>query len=153
MRTLAVIGTGVVAVPDEWIADEWLAVVATATGTAGLIARSLVDYRQHPTQQIGGAASGLRNQLRHARRHMGPDYLERQVRRAHAAVYRLDALDDGGPDVVSGWRDRAGFFRRRAELPRRPIKRIATIGREWRLGHYHRFGYGWKSAVHDLVTP
>ena len=36
--------------PDGWVHDEWLAVIAAATGSLRLLPEQLIDYRQHGAQ-------------------------------------------------------------------------------------------------------
>ena len=40
-------------IPDGWIHDEWLAIVAAATGRTAIVDAALTDYRQHGGNQIG----------------------------------------------------------------------------------------------------
>lgn len=133
--------------PSEWIHDEWIALLAAATGRVDFIDYPLVNYRQHAQQRIGGARSGLRAQLAYAREHMDANYMRRQAARSRQAAERLarhrDRLRRG--DVVDLLLERAEHYARRVNPS------VAAIWREWESGNYQRFGYGWKGAMQDLM--
>ncbi|TFD22880.1 glycosyltransferase family 2 protein, partial [Cryobacterium sp. TMT2-23] len=53
--------------PAAWVHDEWLAIVAAATGEVDLLEIPLLDYRQHADNQIGASsldAAGKLGRLR-----------------------------------------------------------------------------------------
>jgi len=134
-------------VPGEWIHDEWIALIAAATGAVRFIDEPLVNYRQHVQQRIGPARSGLLVQMRYAKQHMGDDYMRRIALRSRQAADRLEAhrelLRRG--DVVELLRERAAHYEARVGPT------LGGVWREWRAGNYARFGYGWKGVVQDLV--
>lgn len=136
--------------PDGWLHDEWLAVVAAATGAIDVEPRPLVAYRQHEAQAVGGSVRGVVQELRHARAHMGRPYLAAQAARSATAATRLHAL--GASREAAAMMERHDHFARRNALPRRRWARARPVLSEWRRGAYHRFGYGWKSAAQDLFV-
>lgn len=137
-------------IADGWLHDEWLAVVAAATGTIAMTARPLVSYRQHEEQAVGGAVRGVWAEWRHARHRMGRSYLEAQVARSAVASTRLEALGAGEAAAAMG--ARSDHFARRSRLPEGRFARLRPVLDEWRSGGYARFAYGWKSAVQDLLV-
>ena len=60
-------------IPPGWIHDEWLAIVAAATGRTAIVDAALTDYRQHGGNQIG------------ARRPTAGDLIAQAARAAGAA--------------------------------------------------------------------
>ncbi len=136
----------VLPIPVGWIHDEWIALLASAVGEVRLIDRPLVNYRQHTDQQIGGAVAGITGQLRHARANMDGAYMRRMSDRSTSASQRLAESERElrRPDAAELLRQKAEHYRRRID------PKFGTILREWRIGNYHRFGYGWKGVVQDL---
>ncbi|MEQ1736893.1 MAG: glycosyltransferase family 2 protein, partial [Rhodoglobus sp.] len=50
-------------VPDGWIHDEWLAIVAAVTGRTAILGETLTRYRQHGTNQIGARKPTLGDKI------------------------------------------------------------------------------------------
>ena len=137
----------VLPVPNGWIHDEWIALLASAVGGVRLIDRPLVHYRQHTSQQIGGAVNGVLNQLRYARANMDAGYMSRMRDRSEQAADRLGGCGQKlrRPDAAELLRQKAAHYGRRIDPG------IGTVFREWRSGSYRRFGYGWKGVLQDLL--
>lgn len=137
----------VLPVPREWIHDEWIAMLAAAVGRLHPVALPLVAYRQHAQQRIGGARSGVIEQVRYARAHMDAAYMRQMALRSWQAAVRLAQHRDRlrRADAVELLRLRAEHYEQRVEPS------AGVVWREWRAGNYQRFGYGWKGAVQDLM--
>ncbi|MGH8163306.1 MAG: glycosyltransferase family 2 protein, partial [Rhodanobacteraceae bacterium] len=45
--------------PDEWVHDEWLAIIAASLGEVDCLETPLMDYRQHGGNQIGAQRRNL----------------------------------------------------------------------------------------------
>ncbi len=137
----------VLPIPDGWIHDEWIALLASAMGDVRLIDRPLVHYRQHTGQQIGGAVNGILGQLRYARLNMNAAYMNSMARRSRQAADRLsaDGLKLRRPDAAHLLQMKAEHFTRRVD------PRLGMVWRDWRSGAYHRFGYGLKGVLQDLL--
>jgi len=140
-------------IPDGFVHDEWIGLVAAATGRVLCIDRPLVRYRQHARQAIGPAAANMLAQYRHARTNMGRPYFEQLVERTRRLHERLSAhrgalLHRGSLSMVGEKLLHAETrLRMRDEaLIRWPL----AIGEAVR-GRYSRFGYGLKSFFQDLV--
>jgi glycosyltransferase involved in cell wall biosynthesis len=140
-------------IPEFFVHDEWLSLVAAATGRILSVDRPLVRYRQHDRQAIGAAASALLAQYRHARANMDRAYFVRMLERAQSLQGRLRTHADAIVDpryhsLVSEKRSHAQTRLRMRDqtLIRWPL----AIGEAFR-GRYGRFGYGFKSFLQDLV--
>jgi len=143
----------VLPIPSCWLHDEWIGLIVTALGGAAAIREPLVDYRLHGDQATGRAKSGLGEQFRHARQHMGRDYFERMVERGEALLERLRELRPMLPDekAIAMAEEKCEHARARLALrDRRFGPRLRAVCGEWRAGRYRRFGYGWKSAAQDV---
>lgn len=138
-------------VAKGWIHDEWLALVAAASGGLDSIEAITTDYRQHGDNQVGARQRGL---------------LERAVgsgsaRRTYlaAALARLRSLQEqarlGRPALdaaqLATLDQRLRHAEARACAPARLPSRMLHIARELGSGRYHRFSNGLRSAASDLV--
>jgi glycosyltransferase involved in cell wall biosynthesis len=145
----------VLPVPEGWIHDEWIALLASALGEVRMMERVWVKYRQHGAQQVGPGVTGLRGQWRYARQRMGPSYFEGMERRTRQACERLELAQEHGwklpTEKLTRLRQRLGHYERRLALRRRArgVRWPTVLRQAWR-GEYHRFGYGWKSIAQDL---
>jgi glycosyltransferase involved in cell wall biosynthesis len=140
-------------IPDCFVHDEWLGLVAAATGKILSIGQPLVRYRQHDRQAIGAATSALFAQYRYARANMDRGYFVRMLERTQCLQDRLQTAADAVVharyhSLVCEKRSHAQTRLRMRDqaLIRWPL----AIGEAFR-GRYGRFGYGFKSFLQDLV--
>jgi glycosyltransferase involved in cell wall biosynthesis len=138
--------------PESWVHDEWLAIIAAATGEVELLDAPLIDYRQHGGNQIGASKPTLRYRIGRMLEERGDRY-ERLARRAAALAERLETLPVA-PDRLAAARDRARFDQVRAGLPRRRLARLGPVLREHRAGSYRRLSsQGTLDVIRDLLQP
>ena len=139
--------------PAAWVHDEWMAMVAAATGLVDLLDEPLTDYRQHSGNQIGVTtldASGKLGRLRASRTARNARLLER------AAVLQQRASGLTPPasaSVLALIEAKLTHERRRSGLPAARVLRVASIFGSWRAGDYSRFGLGLQDVLRDLVQP
>jgi hypothetical protein len=136
--------------PDCWVHDEWLAIVAAATGEMDCLEEPLIDYRQHGANQIGVRLRSTAEKLSGGK-----------SRRAHmrSVVGRLEKLSafvvDSGrvarPHLQAALVQRQLHARARADLPGPWPARWRWVMREARSGRYHRYSFGTRSIVADLL--
>lgn len=140
-------------VPDAWIHDEWLAIVAAITGDVTLIEEPLLEYRQHGSNQIG--VTELSNEVRFARlRAPRGERNGRLLARAEQLLERLPGLGHGPEsDVTRLVGGKVAHERFRSSLPTRRVPRIIPIVREVVTGRYRQFGLGAQDVLRDLVQP
>lgn len=138
-------------IPDGWILDEWLAIVAALRGGIALAPTVTVQYRQHRQQILGAAPQGLRAKAAAARQRVDAGYLGRQADRSERAAIRLDEL--GFAEVASQFRERAAHYRRRSRLAAVRVARLPGVATELIRWRYHRFDHGWGGAAWDLIRP
>ena len=142
--------TSAVPFGSEWVHDEWLAVIAAATGSVGVIDIATIDYRQHETNQIGARR---RSRFELARRLRQPNYVDRfsQLRRAGSLNERIRALDVGRSEreLVA---DRLAFDTARQSYPANRFRRVPAIARQFVAGRYRRFARP-RTLVRDLLIP
>lgn len=137
--------------PEHWVHDEWLAMIAVSAGTGILLDESLVDYRQHGSNQIGVTRLGLRGKIgRILEPRNGRNvYLEA---RARVLADRLHALGDAvRPDAVRRVDEKLEHLSVRATFARSRWRRIRPVLREVRTGRYARYSRGWGDVLRDLL--
>ncbi|TFB97990.1 MULTISPECIES: glycosyltransferase family 2 protein [Cryobacterium] len=139
--------------PGAWVHDEWLAIVAAATGSMDLLDEQLVDYRQHGGNQIGVTtldAAGRLGRLQASRSERNQRLLER----AEVLAQRAPELaPQPGPTELALINDKLDHELMRSSLPAAYAARILPVVREWRTGRYARFGRGAQDVLRDLVQP
>lgn len=138
--------------PSEWLHDEWLAIIAAASGAVAASPSQRIDYRQHDANQVGVHRPTLR--------------------------YRIGRLVDSGPGRNRGLEQRAIVLRDhlrkmsvstevldrvdskinveqlRASMHPRRLMRLRKICRLLLSGDYARYtSQGAMEAVRDLVRP
>ncbi|CAN5297745.1 hypothetical protein BH24GEM2_BH24GEM2_11160 [soil metagenome] len=127
--------------------DAWIALLISAVADVTMLPEPLIDYRQHPSNQIGARKSSRLRRLSAAKR------LQRsELRRLESAAKRL--VEHGG---VSAERlalldEMIAHLAIRIELPERRVLRLRSISRDLWTGRYRRLWGTSRSALHDLVA-
>ncbi|MFN8050242.1 MAG: glycosyltransferase family 2 protein [Acidimicrobiales bacterium] len=146
---------------NEIMYDHWISLVAAAAGPIVMVPRQLVDYRIHPSQQIGIPGLTVRRwaprtslrlaQFRASRyeidRRMEFDSLHLEEIRQRLAMTGL------GSEATERVLDMANrHLRSRQALPEDRIRRVADVMSELRHEHgYRRFALGAATAFADLT--
>ena len=139
-------------VPDGWLHDEWLAMVAAATGRLDLVEEPLIDYRQHEGNVVGARELRLGGKVG---RVLEPrsERNARLLRRAEALVERLPAMPDVSEERIRLVEAKLGHEQRRSALADSRLRRIPGVVRGIARDDYRRFGRGAADAIRDLVQP
>ena len=139
-------------VPAGWLHDEWLAIIAAATGVVDLTDSRLIRYRQHDSNQVGVQTLTVSGKFG---RMIEPGR-ERNARLLARAVSLEERLP-GVPGVDATKRGDAAqklvHERMRAALTRSRARRILPVLRELLTGRYNRFGRGVADAARDVLQP
>ena len=138
--------------PRQWVHDEWLAIIAAATGEVDLLEAALVDYRQHGGNQIGATRLSLVGKVRRVSEPRAARN-ERLATNFGLLVEKLEALEGIDPAKLEGARGKLAHERIRRDLPVIPILRIVPVLREVASGRYRRFSRGPADILRDLVQP
>lgn len=137
--------------PADWVHDEWLAVLAAATGRARLVPACLIDYRQHGANQIGARRPTFADKMARLRE----PRTERAVclaRRTAQLAERARNLGVAAP-VQRQLDAKAAHEDRRARLPRLRLARVPSVFAGAVTGRYARYSRGAMDVLRDLVTP
>lgn len=137
---------------DDWVHDEWLAALAAGLSEAGrgvrLIEESLIDYRQHGSNQIGARQLSLREKIGRLREPRNPR-LRLLARRAWQLSRRLEGR--GAPEASVIRADmKFWHIEGRANFPRSRLLRLPLIIRGAFRGRYGRYSRGAIDVVRDI---
>lgn len=140
--------------PEEWVHDEWLAIVAAALGGADALEEPLTDYRRHDSNQIGVADPTLRGKIARVLQVRG-DRNRSLARRAAVLVERLEALGDRVPSATLELaRRKQAFEAARASMPSLRVARVPAVIRLAVRRDYERFASrGRADILRDLLQP
>jgi len=137
--------------PEDWVHDEWLAVVAASVGRMRLLPEALTDYRQHGGNQIGARRVTMADRWRKLRepRDGRAAWLSR---RTATLAERARAL--GVPTDVQDELDaKAAHEAARLQLPSFPLWRVPAVVVAAVSGRYGRYSRGAIDVLRDLVQP
>ncbi len=141
--------------PTDWLHDEWLAIIAAATGTVALIRDTCTGYRQHGSNHAGiRDPRPLTEKARRIRGLFSPRSHNNAwlLGRSESLVAHLTATADRVPaGRLSKAMEKLEHERFRSALPAMRLLRAAPILRELRTGRYDKYNYGRKDAVRDLL--
>jgi len=153
MAFRASLGRTALPIPECFVHDEWIALVAAAAGRVLSIDRPLTRYRQHGRQAIGPAAPNLITQFRHARNSMDRAHFVRMVERTRRLRERLTAAGDALRETkrLSLVEEKLSHAQARLRMRDQTLIRWPLAFGEAVRGRYGRFGYGFKSFLQDLV--
>jgi glycosyltransferase involved in cell wall biosynthesis len=120
--------------PLDWVHDEWLAILAAATGLISVDPAPLIDYRQHGANEIGVRPATLRYRIGRMLESRGDRY-PTLARRSAELVDRLEMI--GASEALRGLaRRKAAFEADRANYDRRRLRRVIPAVRALRAGSY-----------------
>lgn len=127
--------------------DAWIALLISAVADVTMVSEPLIDYRQHPSNQIGAKKTNRLQRLSAAKRLQPAELyrLESAARRlaehGGVSVQRVDLLDQMMHHLAV-----------RIGLPEQRILRLKPIFRDLWNGRYQRLWGSSRSAVHDVVA-
>lgn len=146
----------VLPIPENWVHDAWIAlVIAMAGGHIELLSEPLIDYRQHPGQQIGvplnsrGGVLNLWQQLMFARQLTAVNF-ETQCQQFSVAAAKAKELcgrEHPIPQIIA---EKMHHLRLRAEIKRQPWRNTLLAIRDLVCGRYHRYSLGCGSFLLDV---
>ena len=140
-------------IPEGWMHDQWISLVAAAVGRVVILPDALVQYRQHRWQAVGGTGQTVSQHVREHRR-CDRDYFQKQVRLFQSLEKRLvefsDRLRKEEP-ILELARAKIDFLRARAAMRDHPFGRGLLIAQELLRGRYHRLGQGWLAVGRDVI--
>jgi glycosyltransferase involved in cell wall biosynthesis len=137
---------------DEWLHDEWLAVIAAATSTIDLADEVLIDYRQHHANEVGVRRVSVSNLAQRLLAPLAPGR-DAQYERAIALDARLAGLDGASESSRVLAREKVRFQERRLRYPANRALRVVPVLRQAAAGRYHRLVRGTIALARDVFVP
>ena len=138
------------AVPNGWIHDEWLAVVAATQGCVDCLETATIDYRQHGNNQVGARPRGFIERVTGGSVSRA-DFMARMLARTQSLMDQAAsgqlALSAPELHLLS---QRLRHAQLRANLPPTTMSRITAVLGEYQSGRYGEFGNGLRSMLSDL---
>ncbi len=139
--------------PEEWLHDEWLAIIAAAVGRVDVLEEELIDYRQHDHNQIGARRESFLQKVQRALMPSGDSQSQMAVKAEKLLAQMLRLVGQVEVEKIGLVFDKLEHQRFRAQLPNSRLARILPIAHEALKGHYARVGRGGKGIVRDLLQP
>lgn len=139
--------------PEEWLHDEWLAIIAAAVGRVDVLEEALIDYRQHDSNQIGVCRESFRRKVQRALMPRGDSQSQLAAKAEMLLAQMLRLVGKVEIEKIGLVFDKLEHQRFRAQLPNSRLARILPIAHEALKGHYARVGRGGKGIVRDLLQP
>lgn len=138
-------------IPDGWVHDGWIGLIAAATGRAAMVEQPLIEYRQHIGNRIGAEKLTFSRRVNRAMRTPSSDFV-RQRHQFEAVRERLGSLgvERRRWDLLSRLERKLAHSAARARLPGPRWRRLPTVARELIALNYHRYSSGWLSAFKDI---
>jgi glycosyltransferase involved in cell wall biosynthesis len=137
-------------IPEGWIHDEWLAMVASIEGELRREDRALTGYRQHGGNEIGARKIGLGDRVDRLREPRAARN-RRLLVRAESLAARYPVSGDGRIGGLIAGKHRHERFR--SALPAARVARLPSIVAAAVRGDYHRYGRGLPDVLRDTVQP
>ena len=137
-------------VPEGWVHDEWLALVASAQGGVVFWEDSLIRYRQHGSNEIGAAKTDL-DEANRRLRETRSDFFSRKLGR-NAGISRV--LEEKpawlGAEARAKLSAKLEFDHWRSQLPAQRLGRLLPVLVRSAQGDYGRFARGYLDVIRDL---
>jgi len=138
-------------IPFGWEHDYWTLLLAAGLGKPFHCDRgSLVMYRQHQHQAVGGKAGILRRILNVNGQSISKKTDEAE--RVESLIQRLEQSHAPQENQAMA-REKKYWLLERSRFPRLRLFRFVPILFGCFRGHYHRFEAGFSTAVKDWLSP
>jgi len=139
-------------ISNQWVHDAWIALLVSAAGINGnFIEESLIKYRQHSTQLIGGKKPSFSEQLRKTYNIKSNSYgiMAKQFEDILDRLILMDKLKANTKLLINS---KIKHLRTRQNIHEiSHLKRFNWIFKELFSKRYHKFSNGWKSVAKDLL--
>ena len=137
-------------IPEGWVHDEWLALVAAVQGGVVFSEESLIRYRQHGGNEIGAAKTDL-DEANRRLREIRTDFFSRKLLR-NSGISRVLEQEPHwlGAQARAALAGKLEFDQWRSQLPARRLGRVLPVVRRWAKGDYGRFARGYLDVIRDV---
>ena len=131
--------------------DTWIGVMLAIGGYWTMVPQELTLYRIHGDNVSAPKAARGWEKFRMAKESIRNNTFAWQADLYEAALTRWKERGEAvAADVAASAAERIEFCRMRATLNKVLLRRIVPIWKEWRSGHYHKYGRGVENIIQDL---
>jgi glycosyltransferase involved in cell wall biosynthesis len=141
----------IIPIPPIWFHDAWISLIISSVRLIKPIMSSLILYRQHQSNQIGGKKRTLVGLLKRALNTNRVNYFQKELSRYHAAYERLHRIDGVNHQKIKTIQRKIKHLELRQNLPGNRLVRIPFVIKEFLLFGYHRYSRGPEIALQDLL--
>ena len=138
-------------IPEGWVHDEWLALVAAAQGGVVFQEGPLIRYRQHGNNEIGASKTDYDEATRRLREKRS-DFFARKLRRNDGIAALLASkpawMDSAAHSSLAA---KVEFDQWRSTLPSSRVRRLVPVLRRWFVGDYGRYARGYVDVIRDIA--
>ena len=138
-------------IPEGWVHDEWLALIAAAQGGVVFQEDPLIRYRQHGNNEIGASKTDYDEATRRLREERS-EFFARKLRRNDGITALLENKPAWLGSVAHlSLAAKVEFDQWRSALPSSRLRRVAPVVGRWITGHYSRYGRGYMDVIRDIA--
>ena len=138
-------------IPEGWVHDEWLALVAAVQGGVVFQENPLIRYRQHGNNEIGASKTNYDEATRRLREKRS-EFFARKRRRNHGIAVLLEEQPSWlGSAAYSSLTAKVEFDQWRSTLPSPRVRRLVPVLRRWFVGDYGRYARGYVDVIRDIA--
>jgi hypothetical protein len=140
-------------IPSFWFHDAWIALMIASVSNIGFIRESMLKYRQHSKNQLGGVKKSLMRQIFEAFQIERDNYYRLEILRYSSAFRRLSTISDSFKLTkdISLIEEKIQHLQIRASMHRNRLLRIPAILNELIRLRYYRYARNWGSVAMDLL--
>ena len=138
-------------IPEGWVHDEWLALVAAAQGGVVFHQDPLIRYRQHGNNEIGASKTDYDEATRRLREKRS-EFFARKLRRNDGITALLEKKPTWLDSLAhSSLAAKVEFDQWRSTLPSWRVRRLVPVLRRWFVGDYGRYARGYVDVIRDVA--
>lgn len=138
-------------IPPSWFHDAWISFMSSCLGEMKPLPLSLVFYRQHQSNQIGGLKRNLFFRFKESLATDRKAYFQSELDRYRAAHERLKQIALADSHKVELIWKKIHHLETRQKLPGNRLARIPIIIGGLLQLDYHRYSRGTEIALQDLL--
>jgi glycosyltransferase involved in cell wall biosynthesis len=138
-------------IPDGWQHDAWLALIAASQDGLVAVAESLIAYRQHSDNAVGGSRKSFWREAREALTLDRACWYQKELTLWRELAARLEMQSAPEP-ARSALAEKLSHLERRARLPTARWRRLPGVLHELVAGGYARHARNWGSVAIDLLV-
>lgn len=138
-------------IPHSWFHDAWISLIVSSMSQIKPIPVSLILYRQHQSNQIGGKKRTPSHLLKKVLETNRTDYYQKELSRYRTAFERLQQIGGINNQIIEMVENKIKHLELRQRLPENRAARLPFVTKELLLLGYHMYSRGPEIALQDLL--